>query len=329
MNMAKRKYSKMRKIEPSVQTFNFVIGITDTGKEVSYIDLSQCASILNRRFYRQGINWAVSSFKILSSSGATGQISINKLPNTWVCSNAWEKAFRSWKRQQDEVMEDGTQESTVAKFNDFKIFMNTDHYESGVVRNLLPISSATLTAGISMATAGEWEASQIVVPNYGAPGTNWEPYLQMVGDNGAPSTSPDSIGLIAAYENSRSVPQSPDPATPAGLTSLDNVYRSMFDVGDNNDDVADNAVLKNNDLPYPQDDYPNGTVQIPSLEIHDQEYVTGTTIGGTTRLKGGNFPCGLIEVSTNAFAVGNSLALQVNLVPGNHRGYLCEPMTEM
>ena len=135
MNMAKRKYSKMKKIEPAVQTLTFVIQATDTGKEVWHADLSQCASIMNRRFYRQGINWAVSGFKILSSSGSSGQISINKLPNTWIVSNSWEKGFRAWQRQQREVIEDGTQESTMAKFNDFKIFMNTDHFNNGVTRN--------------------------------------------------------------------------------------------------------------------------------------------------------------------------------------------------
>ncbi len=327
--MAKKGYSRMNKIQPAVQTMTFIMTSGDAGKETNYIDLSQCASILNRRFYRQGINWAVSSFKILSDSGVTGQVSIQKMPNTWVVSNSWEKAFRAWKRQQDEVMEDGTQESTVARFNDFKVYLNKDHVDKDVISNLLPISAATISAPVQAAAVGEWEMSQIVVPNYGAPGTNWEPYLQMVGDNGAPSTAPPSIGLVAAYENSRSVPQSPDPSLPVGLTGLDNVYRSMFDVGDNNDDIADNATLKNNDLPYVQDDYPAGSIQLPSSEIHDQEFITGTTIGGTTRLKGGNFPCGLIEIATFGIARDATLSIQVNLVPGTHRGYLCEPMTDM
>jgi hypothetical protein len=328
--MAKKGYSRMTKVQPAVQTMTFVITSKDAGKETNYIDLSQCASILNRRFYRQGINWAVSSFKVLSGAGTTGSVSIRKMPNTWIVSNSWEKAFRAWKRQQDEVMEDGTQESSVARFNDFKIHLNEDHFVKGVGKNLLPTSASTLASiGITVATPGEWDMSQIVVPNYGAPGTNWEPYLQMVGDNGAPSTAPPSIGLIAAYENSRAVPQSPDPAIPPGIVSLDNVYRSMFDVGDNNDDIADNATLKNNDLPYPQDDYPAGSVQLPSLEIHDQEFITGTTVGGTTRLKGGSFPCGLIEIGTLGIVADATLIVQVNLVPGTHRGYLCEPMTDM
>ena len=60
--MAKRKYSKMSKIQPAEMTLNFVTDTVDAGTVGNfYIDLSQCASIVNRRFYRQGINWAVSS----------------------------------------------------------------------------------------------------------------------------------------------------------------------------------------------------------------------------------------------------------------------------
>ena len=42
--------------------------------------------------------------------------------------------------------------------------------------------------------------------------------------------------------------------------------------------------------------YPNGENQNPDLQVHDVEIISGTTIGGTTRLKGGNFPCGLMRL---------------------------------
>jgi hypothetical protein len=322
MNMAKRKYSKMKKIEPSVMTLSFATSTIGQGSEDDfYIDLSQVASIVNRRFYRQGINWAVSGFKVLTSV-FEGAITISKLPNTWVMSNSWEKGFRAWKRQQDEALEDGDQESVKAKFNDFKIFMDSNHLSDGFASNLLPLDSAA-----NAATAGEWEASQIVIPNYGAPGTNYEPFITAVGDyvGGAGG----SISLIKAYESSRSTPQSPDPATPAAVSNADNIWRALFDVGDNNEDVLLNVVGKNDELPYPQDDYPGGDTQLPALQIHDREFVSQTTIGGTTRLKGGNFPCGLIKINAANSGTTSNILVQVDLVPGNHRGYLCEPMTEM
>jgi hypothetical protein len=75
--------------------------------------------------------------------------------------------------------------------------------------------------------------------------------------------------------------------------------------------------------------YPGGANQLSSLELHDFELITASTIGGTTRLKGGNFPCGLLQLQTAGFEDGSQITVQINLIPGNHRGYLCENMTEM
>ena len=320
--MAKRRYSKKgNKIEPSVLTMAFAL---PDGAVTSTIDLSQVASIMNRRFYRQGINWAVAGFKVISPAGASGSLSVAQLPNTWVMSNAWEKAFRAWQRQQNEVLEDGTQESVRAKFNDFKIFADADHHSVGVAGNLIPIDLAGATYPL-----GEWEASQIVIPNYQSPGVNYEPFLTAVGDDVGGVGG--SISLIKAYQSSRSVPQSPDPAIPPGILSNENFLSMMFDVGDNNEDIMDNVVGKNDELPYVQNEYPGGPIQLVGLEWHDfaQIYNTSATTNvGIANVKGGNFPCGLIRIDWSPDEAAN-LVIQIDLIPGNHRGYLCEPMTEM
>jgi hypothetical protein len=243
-------------------------------------------------------------------------------------SNAWEKAFRAWQRQQREALDDGTQESVRAKFNDFKIFADGDHLSSGVANNLMPVA-IDVGAVASVALPGEWEPSQIVIPNYQAPGVNYEPYLTAVGDDVGGIGG--SISLIKAYQSSRSVPQSPDPAIPPGILSNENFLSMMFDVGDNNEDIMDNVVGKNDELPYVQNEYPGGPVQLVGLEWHDfaQIYNTSATTNvGITTMKGGNFPCGLIRIDWTPDEAAN-LVMQIDLIPGNHRGYLCEPMTEM
>ena len=330
--MAKRKskstYKKTSKIEPSVMTLQFSTPVTSAGATTSsFIDLSQVASIVNRRFYRQGINWAVSGFKFMVGAGF-GSVTIQSLPNTWSMSNSWEKVFRAWNRQQREALEDGNQESVRARFNDFKIFADTDHLAAGFAGNLLPL---TYGPGVVAHTAlpGEWEASQLVVPNFGAPGVNYEPFLTAVGDRVGGAGG--SYSLIQLYEDSRSVPFSPDPEVPGPVLSADNILNLMFDVGDNNTDVMTNAIGKNNDLPYNQDEYPGGAAQLPGLQIHDLCTYTSSSIGGTTYGKGGNFPCGLIKLihTVSSESIAHNVVVQVDLVPGTHRGYMCEPMTEM
>ncbi len=343
MNMAKRKYSKMKKIEPSVQTLTFVVSTVTTGKERNFIDLSQCASLMNRRFYRQGINWAVSGFKVLST--ATGQFSISKLPNTWVLSNSWEKGFRHWNKMNNEALAES--ESVRPKFLDFKIFADSDHHTKGYTANLLPLSSATIGNPPQLATAGEWESSKFQIPTAtaGGQGNVASREVIAVGRNypGVGASGLDAVSLIEGYAASRGLPNILDPNTPDDAADVDgfnpdNWIAATFNQGtEQTQEVILDMIDENNIAPYPFENdgvnfdtmYPGGANQLSSLEIHDQEFITSTTIGGTTRFKGGNFPCGLISLDTFGFTEGSELIVQVNLVPGDHRGYLCEPMTDM
>ncbi len=339
MVMAKRSYSKKgRKIEPAVQTF--VFATPDTVGGAYTIDLSQVASIMNRRFYRQGINWVVSSFKF--SSLKTGALSIGKLPNTWVMSNAWEKGFRAWQRMNREAMEEAP--SVRPKFLDFKVYADDVHYQSGVANNLMPTS---LSGG--NATPGEWVPSKIVYPtSTGAatPGIAAEMELVAVGPNfpGGGASGLNAVSLIEGYAASRGLPNIADPNTPddadsASGTFPQNWISAMFNDGtEQTADVLDDLINDNNIAPYPFENdgtnidtmYPGGANQLTGLEYHGFANIIAYSAGqvGTQVVKGGNFPCGLVRVNWDPAEAAN-LVIEVNLVPGDHRGYFCEPMTEM
>jgi hypothetical protein len=319
MAMAKKRYSKKGSSEPAVYTV--ILGTEETSGGTYYCDLSQIASILNRRFYRQGINWAVAGFKLFSPS--TGFFTISKLPTNWVTMNAWTKAFNAWNRQQKEALAESGGESAAAKFRDFKVFADVDHVTAGVGNNLLPLER--INVPYQTAATGEWEMSQIVIPNAGAPGVTEERFLHMVGLN---ANGTVSRGVIEGYADSRAYPQSPDPVSP-DLDSANNWLARMFDVGDNMPEILDNATDKNDNLPYDQDEYPGGSTNLPYLQTHDLcqliSYSSGVGNVGTQYLKGGQFPCGLIRFDWEPETSGN-FVLQIDLVPGDHRGYLCEKM---
>ena len=345
MVMAKRKYSKKSKIEPSVMTFSFTIPTTPPGQVAShYIDLSQVASIVNRRFYRQGINWAVAGFKFTSTAGSSGQIGIGKLPNTWVMANAWEKSMRTWNRMNREALSESG--SLRPKFLDFKVYADSGHHTAGFAANLLPYAIGSATA-----TAGEWESSKLLIPVTGPgttnPGQVTERELIAVGANypGNGASGLNAVSLIEGYAASRALPDVLDPNTPGDAADADggtpeNWMSALFNDGtQQTDEVIAVMTSENNIAPYPFENdgthvdtmYPGGGNQLAGLQLHDQSLVTGTTIGGHTHLKGGNFPCGLIQI-TNVAAddgTGLTLQLQISMVPGMHRGYECEPMTEM
>jgi hypothetical protein len=331
--MAKRMKSK---IQPAVQTLTF--NFTPDGTVTYYLDLSQCASLVNRRFYRQGLNWAVAGMKMSTGKGTEGEIIINKLPNTWVMSNAWEKSFRAWQRMIEHATEDSGSESIKGKFLDYKILANKTHFDAkitGGVENLLPTSA--YTTSWNTADPGQWDYSEVSIPNtiVGVPGDTEEYHLVAVGPLTAGS---QYLSLIPGYANSRALPDTVDPNTPAGASTSENWLLQMFNDGNLQDtEVIDILENTGNNPPYPFEgdlagnadtQYPGGENQLPSLEVHDKNYITTTTVGGSTYIKGGNFPCGLMELQFFAYA-GTSVTLQIDLVPGTHRGYLAEPMTDM
>ena len=338
--MAKRRYTKKgSKIQPAVLTLLYQLPAGAPG--ISHIDLSQSASLVNRRFYRQGINWAVAGFKVISPSGVTGSMSVSKLPNTWVMSNAWEKGFRAWNRMNKDAMDETM--SVRPKFLDFKVYADSTHHTAGRAANLLPLSALAVPA-----TVGEWEMSKFVIPDtsLGATGGVQEREIIATGANypGAGASGLNAVSLIEGYAASRGLPDVLDPNTPDDANDSDgvspeNFLQALFNEGtQQSSDVLDVMITENNIAPYPFENdgtnvdtmYPGGANQLSGQEYHDSAYVTPTTIGGITHMKGSNFPCGLVTISHNLTAPAEGgVLIQVDLVPGEHRGYLCEPMTEM
>ena len=329
----------MKKLEPAVQTITFRIPASLEGLENRFIDLSQCASLVNRRFYRQGINWAVSSIKIASQDFA-GTITVAKLPETWIMSNSWEKGFRNWQRMNNEALEES--ESVRPRFLDFKVYANATHHNLGFGANLLPESFA------GTAVAGEWEPSKYVIPRGPvSPGNVLEREVIATGASypGVGASGLDAVSLIEGYAASRGLPNIEDPNAPADAADAvgsvpENWMSALFNDGTSQtENVLVDMTTENNIAPYPFENdgvnvdtmYPGGANQLTGLELHDfvTIYETNVTSGiGIQRLKGGNFPCGLIAVDWTPESNAN-LLIQIDLVPGNHRGYLCEPMTEM
>jgi hypothetical protein len=312
----------MAKIQPAVLSIKFTVGEGVT----RFLDLSQAACIVNRRFYRQGLNWVVAGFTVGTGpigAGLSGDVTISKIPNTWVASNAWHKAYAHWKAQQDDALKEAGAMSARAKYRDFKIHASPLHVTTTFGTNLIP-KDATGAQYLQ----GEWDASLIVIPNVlpDASGSTVDPIefvLHMVGENvNAASTS---RGIISGYAHSRAFPHSPDPVTPF-VHNDDNWFQAMNDVGNDNLEIIQNATDRNDDLPYHQVDYPGGELNAPTLEIVHQQTFVPSTSSTSRKLGGTNVPCGLLEIING---VPSAIELFVHLVPGPSRGYLTQVMQDM
>jgi hypothetical protein len=328
--MARSK--KAKKLEPVPTKLTFSI---PAGTNTNYVDLSQCASMIGRKFFRQGLNWAIGGVRVTLPAASTGQagnaVYISTLQHSWTTSNSWKKAQAHWLKQQNEALAASGSEDTAARYRDFKIYADKTHAQSGASANLLPVGlgpgtgpgpfpSAIVTTASPL--AGEWEYSKVVVPNDGAPGTTTEYDLMMHGaDFGT------VFGVAQGYAASRALPQSPDPRQQGPNNSF---LSKMFDVGDDMTDIVQNAINTNNDLPYDQNDYPGGSTNY--IEMENQCFVFNTNTIAERRYSFGGFtaPCGLLRIDQlYSDDTSNDLIIEVMLVPGDHRGYLAEPMQEM
>jgi hypothetical protein len=336
--MAKRSFNKKaRTLQPAVMKLNFRIPKTSPDF-VSYIDLSLCVSRLNRRFYRQGLNWAVGNVRFTTLAAADSvsgaQSYVSSLPHTWVTANAWMKTFSLWKRQQDEAIAESVSQDAVARFRDFKIFMEPGHTPANVMNPVqvgpgrFPFPGHTgLQTCPEVDQPEEWAFSEVVIPNdAGVAGDTQEYTLHMVG---ADTVVPPSKGMILGYANSRAFPQSPDPVSNAVANSF---MQQMFDVGETSDEVTSNAQFKNDELPYAQVAYPGGGANF--VELENQGYNNNQSTIGVNTWNTGPFtaPCGLLRIDlqgfTTAETAGDWHIITISLVPGDHRGYLCETMEE-
>ena len=333
-----RSKRRSKKIEPAVKTLTFALG--DGG--VSYIDLSLAASIANRRFYRQGLNWAVSGISLFSS-GLTQTISILKLPDTWVAYNAWVKSFNLWREMNEQVLD--VEPHIQGRYSDFKIFMDTDHRDNVlemVLQTDVNSAAKTLTP-IVINNAGDnpqwpsinnlnWDPSEYVFPDPVA-GTADSYHAHMVGENSttAQGTVAGSKGLILGYAYSRARPNVIDPNVPVDAPTKA-WMNDVFDYGDQNPEIREDLIEENDSPPYPiagdesnAEYYPGGFNNLNGLEV----VIPAVTVTGTTdysarmSFPGFNVPCGLMRVKNTGPCM-----IQVHLTPGPHRGYLAVPMQE-
>ena len=310
---------------------------------VVFIDLAQVGSLVNRVALRQGMEYVVESVELFTNGAA--QAAIFRLPEHWPLLNGWEKTFHAWKDQQRDAAREAGLTSTMARYNDFKIFFNDIHAQGGIADNLIPIGYSVTPP----ATGGyDWMASQVVVPNDGGPGVSAEYYIHALGADNAGANP--SKGMIVAYAESRSRPFEDDPNivdAPSG-----GLYGEMEDVGNDMSDIVTNMQDANTEPPYLIDNdtadefYPGGANQglWTKLGNYDGQLEDVLSVrSGTSSMSSdttGSFiaPCGLLCIAyqyagpgtsspTPPGSVGSCL-LRVTLAPGGYKGLLAQSMQE-
>jgi len=328
-------------------TLEYDLAISGSTNELMTADVIQAINISQRRSMRQGNELAIAGIRIVADKQLN--VKVSTLPRTWVTAEAWKRAFRVWRELNKMALKEAG-DSVVAKYNDFKVYMDSVHSEaarSPTATNytILPVGH---TAGIGSAqTAYNWEYSEIEFPedsNYGGLGYK----LHMVGPDDLVGVQ--SLGIIHHYALSRSRPLTIDANVPvsAGGGFGDSAFTQAFDFGNSMEDVVNNLVTENDEPPYPVGwDIDPTNSPTPEFYPGGANFLASVTLSGTvaeipvyssagSALLGQGFipgfvaPLGLIRFDvTNLEGSACLGTMFIDLVPGDKNGIMARSMMEM
>ncbi len=315
--MAKRNSRRSRAIQPAER--KLIVEVPGDG--TSYIDIALAMSVVNRRLYKQGMNYAVGSIKVFNFGVGEGAVGLYKLPSTWVAKNAYVKSKALWDQMNNQVLDD--EPSIAPRYHDFKIAADSTMSAASIQNTTGAVAGNILLpqdgAG-NIAEPGEWIYSTVEIPDPDT-GVSTEFKLHMLGDN-----SLTSKGLIRGYAKSRARVQPTDPNVPLGGDWMND----LFDDGGQLEDLRENLEEDNDQPPYKVgavdaggEFYPGSKNNMPGPVWHGFAPFTQTTVSQQNRVDGGMFPCGLLIVSNN---VANEVFVEFELVPGNYKGVMAEEM---
>ena len=304
-NLPAKKYSKK---SPTVSRLSFEFD----GSSTQFIDIAKALSIINRKFYRQGVYYYVNSVEIYNNE--TGVVDLHTLPDTWVTKNAWNRGFRMFQKMNSMV--DGVSAVGRPKYHDFKVFMSNLHRTTGSANpSMYDINGAHLGF-----VADDWDYSQFVSADDDGDATQDadEFYVHMLGDHVGSPDNWTTVGLIKSYGDSRQRPNTPDPVIPADASTdpLVNVFDMSSEEQMN--DIIENLDAANDETPYNDTFYvgQNGKMQ------HVARIGTEVGVGRVGRASGFCAPMGLICVDPHG--VNTAFRVVLNLAVGTYHGIYAE-----
>jgi len=284
----------------------------DEGETGGYIDLAQALSVVNRRFYRQGVYYYINSMELETLQD--GYVQLEVAPDTWMTQQSWKRAFGTFQKMNSMV------DTPRPKYHDFKVFLDQGHrnnINSGQ-DNKLPV----MTNGISYTStlvSDEWDYSQFVsfndrtVENQNPNQFN----IHVVGaHDGTGPSDYASIGMIKSYQDSRTLPAAAGEPQVPGVND-DDPLTLLFQASEVHaiEEIAEHLDIMNDTTPYNRDYYVGAANHLVPLE---RMYTSGVPSGRTHKVSGACVPFGLMRVSSQGYSQGWRLIL--NVASGTYNG---------
>lgn len=312
-NLPAKMYKKK---SPTVLRLSF----EGTGGETQFIDIAKALSIINRKFYRQGVYYYVNSVEAYNNSNAV--IDLHTLPDNWVTKNAWNRGFRMFQKMNALV------DTPRPKYHDFKVYMSYLHMQTGS----LPPKLFNVNSVGHAKNADEWAYSQFTSGNDDGDGVqeadNWFVHMlgphvsQITGSAATDSSNFASVGLIKSYSETRPEPdQSGSPIVPVNA-ELDPI-QNIFDMSSEDmvDDLVERLDEDNDETPYDADTY----IGEYGYDMqHVARLATSEASGRVAKASGFCAPLGLICIDPQETQGADDWRIVINLAQGTYHGVYAE-----
>lgn len=315
-NLPAKKYSKT---SPTVTRLSFELQ-GDSGQD--YIDIAKSLSIINRKFYRQGVYYYVNSIEVYNNE--QGVVDLYTLPDNWVTKNSWNRGFSVFQKMNAMVNSPLTN-GIRPKYHDFKVYMTSGHASANSANPSLHNVSGAGTEH----TADDWVYSKMVSADSDGDLDPQNPQqlnqeaddftLHMIGTHTGTSDNWTSVGLIKSYAESRARPHVTAPVTDQNLQAdpLLNIFD--FSSEEQMNDIIANLEEDNDAPPYNLDNYIGETSA--SLQ-HVARVGTEVGLGRVGRASGFCAPLGLICVDSQS--ISTAFRVVINLAQGTYHGVYAE-----
>lgn len=331
-------------LKPAENTTEFML----PAGQYMWLDSAWVLSQMNRKQFRQGYQYGIQNIEVstVGSSAQSVDVDIGRLSTNWVTANAWVKGFKHWLKQQEDALDDAGGQSTQGAYRDFKIYMNIEHANSTATNRLttpLGFNDLAGATAIDSTVKQDWSYSEVVVPNnddaaFPPTGDTVEFGLYMNGPDSPNAAAGYWKGLIHAYADSRSRPNVPEVNTvqQVSLNTEGGLYAEMENVGDDMNEIIENARYRNNDAPYIIGDestyewYPYGaSLNVGTHLAHRQDTLRLRSGSGSVATdNSGPFvaPCGLLQFANLG---DNDVVMRITWARGEYHGIAAASMEEM
>ena len=292
---------------PALKCLRASVTAPASSTTVFYVDLAQWLSATNRRLYRSGRHYQVSSVVCHDSDPAGSHIKFSVVPDTWMSRGAFRKSFAMWKKMRSQV----TDYVKPGKWADFRPYLSHAHVGG---TKLMPSDVAA-----NAPSQDEWAYSLMWSPRDGGSASPDYDSFQLcyVGDDNGSLGSLVTGAMIKAYQETRSRVTGGEPDGDADLNI--SWMTNLFDTGDHLDDLSDWVDTVNDNSPYNSDDFVGGENEMPApVIVSEADCNLSNPVS-----RAGSFGAlgGLVRIDvTNRAGSNNVVSFCFNLKPGSYKG---------